>query len=201
SEDRRSQDDEMASEEKLVLKLRRLLTRRSYRSRAGLRADAVPALDWSQRASFHHDFERAVRRLEADGTIDGWPTSVEWHRKQVSRGAILRAIAEFDRNGRAETLARHGFRRALDYVILYEGKEYDSKALYAIAYGLEYPDDPPLRDRAGFSGGLTITRKLEREGFRIKRLRSQADAALKREGARAWIVRAGRNGENEDLEI
>jgi cold shock CspA family protein/MoxR-like ATPase len=189
---------EVDPEPELTSKIRRVLKRRSYRSRAGLRADVVPGMG-VDRARFHRCFEEAVDSLERDGTIKEWPTFVEWSRKQVPRGAVLRAIAEFDRHGRDETLQLHGFRRALDYVVVYEGKEYDSKALYAIAYGLHYPHDPPLRDQQGFSGGVHVTRKLEREGFKIKRLRAQADAALAREGARAWIVRAGQRGENEDL--
>lgn len=186
-------------EDELTAKIRGALKVRSYRSRAGLRADIASGRLGGDRALFHHSVEAAIDRLEEDGTIEKWPTMVEWSRKQVSRGAVLKAIAEFDQNGRAETLSRHGFRRALDYVVVHKGKEYDSKALYAIAYRLQYPEDPPLRDQPGFSGGVTVVRKLEREGFRIKRLRSQADDALARDGARAWIVRAGQRGENEDL--
>ncbi|HEX8689253.1 MAG TPA: AAA family ATPase [Solirubrobacterales bacterium] len=191
------------SVDELVPRIRRALKRRAYRTPAGLRADVAPMeAVGGRRASFHRSFDEAIVQLEEEGAISGWPMSGgvnEWSRKQVPRGAVLRAIAEFDRNGREETLARHGFRRALDYVVVHEGKEYDSKALYAIAYGLRYPDDPPLRNQPGFSGGVAVVRKLEREGFKIKRLRAQADAALAREGARAWIVRAGQHGENEDI--
>lgn len=187
------------SVDELMARIRRALKQRSYRSRAGLRSDLAPGALGSDRAEFHRSVETAIDRLEENGTIKEWPTIVEWSRRQVSRGAVLRAIAEFDQNGREETLRRHGFRRALDYVVVHQGKEYDSKALYAIAFGLQYPEDPPLRDQPGFSGGVAVARKLEREGFRVKRLRSQADDALAREGARAWIVRAGQNGENEDL--
>lgn len=191
---------ERISVDELEAKIRRALKRRSYRSPAGLRADVGPiGAAGRYRAPFHRNFDEARLRLESDGTITGWPTSVEWSRRQVSRGAMLRAIEEFDRNGRDKTLAKHGFGRALDYVVVHQGKEYDSKALYAIAYGIEYPKDPPLRDQKGFSGGIALTRKFELEGFKIKRLRAQADAALARDGARAWIVRAGQQGENEDL--
>ena len=187
----------------LIAKIRQALRVRSFGSKAALRAYvAPPEAVGDNRAPFHRAFNDAVTSLEVEETITGWPTPselVEWHRKQVSRGAVLRAIEEFDRNGRDETLAHHGFGRALDYVVVYEGKEYDSKALYAIAYGLDHPNDPPLRDRRGFSGGFALARKLEREGFKIRKLRAQADSALAREGARAWIVRAGQHGENEDL--
>jgi hypothetical protein len=183
-------------------RIRQALRRQSFQSPSGLRAYVVPGGMWGDSHVFHSTFEEALSRLERDGTINEWPTSpVAGHisRRDISRESVLRAIAEFDREGRDETLARHGFRRAIDYVVVHEGREYDSKALYAIAYGLQFPHDPPLREQRGFSGGVAVTRRLEALGFKVKRLRAQADAALARENARAWIVRAGRHGENEDL--
>lgn len=187
----------------LMNRISRALRQRSYSSPAALRAAVVPPdAVGTNRGLFHRAFNEAVVRLEEDGMITGWPTAErggEWSKKEISRESVLAAIAEFDRVGRDETLAFHGFRRALDYVVVLDDREYDSKALYAVAYGLQYPHDLPLREQRGFSGGVNLTRKLERLGFRVKKLRAQADAALTREGARAWIVRAGQQGENEDL--
>jgi hypothetical protein len=193
-----------------------LLKSATYPNRAALRAALVthgaPVTD-SRR--FHGDFDRAMRQLLSTGAVAETATGIQawdgpsshrplvevsrdWSRNPVARRSVLAAIAEFDREGRDRTLARHGFRRALDYVVVHEGKEYDSKALYGIAYGIEYPQEAPIRDR-GLSGGVAVTRKLEALGFTIKRLRFPADAALTRPDARAWIIRAGRDGENEDL--
>jgi MoxR-like ATPase len=193
-----------------------LLKSAAYPNRAALRAALVTHdVPITNSRSFHGAFDRAMTRLLSSGAIAqtatgihvwGGPQSAkpqedvsrDWSRNPVSRDSVLAAIAEFDREGRDETLARHGFRRALDYVVVHEGNEYDSKALYGIAYGIEYPDEAPIRDR-GLSGGTAVTRKLEALGFTIKRLRFPADAALTRPNARAWIIRAGREGENEDL--
>ncbi|HSS05322.1 MAG TPA: cold shock domain-containing protein [Solirubrobacterales bacterium] len=175
----------------------------SFTSPATLRAAVAPqAAVGVNRTPFHRAFDEALERLELNGTIAGWPTpdrTEHWSGRSLRRESVLAAIDEFDRSGRKQTLSNHGFRKALDYVVLHEGNEYDSKALYAIAYGLQYPQDPPLREQPGFSGGVALVKAFEELGFRIKRLRAKADAALTREGARAWIVRAGRRGENEDL--
>lgn len=175
----------------------------SFTSPAALRAAVAPqAAVGVNRAPFHRAFDEALDRLKSDGTIAGWPTpdrTEHWSGRNLRRDSVLAAIAEFDRNGRKQTLSNHGFGKALDYVVLHGGAEYDSKALYALAYGLQYPQDPPLREQPGFSGGIALVKAFEELGFRVKRLRAQADAALTREDARAWIVRAGRRGENEDL--
>jgi cold shock CspA family protein len=179
------------------------LQMQSFTSPAALRAAVAPqAAVGANRAPFHRAFDEALNRLELNGIISAWPTAdrtEHWSGRNLRRESVLAAIDEFDRNGRKQTLSKHGFRKALDYVVLHEANEYDSKALYAIAYGLQYPQDPPLREQPGFSGGVALVKAFEELGFRVKRLRAQADAALTREGARAWIVRAGRRGENEDL--
>ena len=58
------------------------------------------------------------------------------------------------------------FGRALDYVVEYEGETFDAKALYGIAYGLQYPDEEPIRNR-GLQGGRE--RQPEARGARLRR--------------------------------
>lgn len=124
----------------------------------------------------------------------------DWAKKPISRESVLAAIDEFDREGRDQTLKKHGFRRALDYVVELNGKEYDSKALYGIAYGIEYPDEDPIRLR-GLQGGGTVARRLTDLGFNVIR-RSESDAATSVSTAvHVWIVRAGREGRDEQLAI
>lgn len=48
--------------------------------------------------------------------------------------AVNKAIAEFDKLGRARFLKDHGFRGARDYFLRVNGKNYDSKAIAAVAY-------------------------------------------------------------------
>jgi MoxR-like ATPase len=119
----------------------------------------------------------------------------DWARKRLSRESVHSAIAEFDRNGRDETLKRHGFRRALDYVVVHDGRKYDSKALYGIAYGIEHPDEEPIRTR-GLQGGQPVIGRLEELGFEV---RSEKGASP--EGTRVWLIRAGRQGLYEELAL
>lgn len=75
----------------------------------------------------------------------------------VLRGDVLRAIAEHDRLGEDACHARYGFGRARTYRIVYEGRQYASKAVLGAAAGLaasefsggEGPTAPVLR-RLGF---------------------------------------------------
>jgi MoxR-like ATPase len=140
------------------------------------------------------------RKIAVSDTVINQPPG-DWAAKPVSRESVLAAIAEFAREGRDETLSRHGYRRALDYVVLHEGREYDAKALYGIAYGIEYPDDEPLRNR-GLQGGAAVNRRLEELGFEIASRRSAArDVSEVSTGGRVWLIRAGRDGKYEQLAI
>jgi hypothetical protein len=47
----------------------------------------------------------------------------------LTRPAVLAAIEEHDRLGREDFLHRYGFGPARDYRLLFDGREYDSKAI------------------------------------------------------------------------
>lgn len=123
----------------------------------------------------------------------------DWADLAVDRDAVLRAIEEFRRNGRDETLRAHGFKRALDYVVSYDGEELDAKALYGVAFGYAHPDEEPARHR-GLQGGGQLVKLLQDLGFEVQRKRggppSPDEAAH-----RVWIVRAGREGRYEQLAL
>src|SRR4051794_35840049 len=53
----------------------------------------------------------------------------------ITRQAVLDAIAEFDRLGRDAFLDTYRFGRALSYFVEQDGKLYDSKALAGYAHG------------------------------------------------------------------
>jgi hypothetical protein len=55
--------------------------------------------------------------------------------RDITREAILAAIAEYDRLGQDEFLSRHGFDRARSYLLIHDGKAYDSKAIVGVAHG------------------------------------------------------------------
>jgi len=124
------------------------------------------------------------------------PAPQDWRQNSVSRESVLAAIAEFDAGDRDHVLRAYGYGRARDYVVVCDGREYDSKALYGIAYSIEYPDEPPIKDR-GFQGGPLPTSRLRDLGFEVRSLRDVRSEA--RPEARAWIIRAGADGENEDV--
>ena len=55
----------------------------------------------------------------------------------TSREAVLQAIAEFDDLGREELLRKFGSKHAKWWMLVHSGKEYDSKAIYGVAAGIE----------------------------------------------------------------
>src|SRR5690242_5428264 len=69
----------------------------------------------------------------------------------ITRGAVLAAIAEFDRLGRDAFLEKYGFDSSRRYWLLYNGARYDSKAIAGAAHG-HLPGRSPLAAQ-DFSGG------------------------------------------------
>ncbi|MGW0698024.1 hypothetical protein ACWD0A_01510 [Streptomyces sp. NPDC002867] len=86
----------------------------------------------------------------------------------ITRSEILQAAAECDRLGRDPFLQRYGFGRARSYLLLIDGKEYDSKAVVGAAHGY-LPGQEPLRARdARLSGGHEHAAELLRNlGFPV----------------------------------
>ncbi|CAL9516304.1 hypothetical protein SUDANB108_03770 [Streptomyces sp. enrichment culture] len=92
------------------------------------------------------------------------------HRGAISRESVLKAIAEHDELGREAFLARYGFGKALSYVLVHEGREYDSKAIAGVAHkwdqGAVLPSDK-------FSGGKDHAAAwLKRLGFKVKAVKN-----------------------------
>jgi hypothetical protein len=52
----------------------------------------------------------------------------------LTRSAVLAAIEEYDRLGREDFLRRYGFGPARDYRVMFNGGEYDSKAIAGVAH-------------------------------------------------------------------
>jgi 5-methylcytosine-specific restriction endonuclease McrA len=87
--------------------------------------------------------------------------------RDITRQAVLAAIAEYDQVGQEAFLSRYSFDRARLYVLVHHGKSYDSKAIVGAAHGY-LPGEPPLA--AGkFSGGeATVGRLLRKLGFTVQ---------------------------------
>jgi len=84
-----------------------------------------------------------------------------------SRAAVLRALAEYDRIGQDAFLEHYGFGRARHYLLVHDGRAYDSKAIAGAAHGYQFPKLGPLR-AADFSGGeATVASKLRSLGFEV----------------------------------
>ena len=69
----------------------------------------------------------------------------------VGQRHVRQAIREFDQLGQDEFLARYGFGRARAYLLVIDGKTYDSKAILGVAY--RFATGRPLRPE-DFSGGI-----------------------------------------------
>ena len=94
----------------------------------------------------------------------------------ITRNAVLEAIGEYDRIGQDSFLERYGFDRARQYLLVHDGKRYDSKAIVGAAHGF-LPGEQPLTP-GEFSGGeATVGRLLRRLGFTV-----QVGDALSAEG-------------------
>ena len=76
---------------------------------------------------------------------------------EITEESVLKAIAEFDKIGRTEFLAKYGFKKALDFFVIHKGRYYDSKALAGAAHGYLGRSKNPLPKEV-FSGGEASVR-------------------------------------------
>jgi hypothetical protein len=98
----------------------------------------------------------------------------------LTRPAVLAAIDEHDRLGRDAFLRRYGFGPVRDYRLLFDGREYPSKAIAGVAHQFTAPRAEPLT-AAEFSGGRdTVKRTLERGAEGPQRDRCAHHAVMKR---------------------
>lgn len=88
--------------------------------------------------------------------------------KDVTADGVRRAIAEFDAIGRDAFLAKYGFGRSRAYKLVFEDREYDSKAIVGAAHGLSGERFEPLTADAFSGGDATVRTLLERLGFEVR---------------------------------
>jgi 5-methylcytosine-specific restriction enzyme A len=87
--------------------------------------------------------------------------------EDITRQAVLAAIAEYDRVGQPAFLSRYGFDPARLYTLVYDGRSYDSKAVVGAAHGF-LPGEKPLAARQFSGGEATVGRLLRRLGFTVQ---------------------------------
>lgn len=85
----------------------------------------------------------------------------------ITRGAVLAAIAEYDQLGQEEFLRRYGFDQARQYVLVHDGKRYDSKAIVGVAHGF-LPGKAALAADEFSGGRATVGQLLARLGFHVE---------------------------------
>jgi 5-methylcytosine-specific restriction protein A len=83
-----------------------------------------------------------------------------------NREDVMKAVAEFDRFGRGAFLDRYGFGKARDYLLIVDGREYDSKAIWGAAH--QYSEGGRALRSDEFSGGKSAAvSELRRLGFEV----------------------------------
>ena len=79
----------------------------------------------------------------------------------------MSAIQEFDLIGRYVFLKKYGYRKAVSYLLVHNGREYDTKAIIGVAFGYQYNKTPLTNNE--FSGGkATVEKALIRMGFKVE---------------------------------
>ncbi|CAL9289257.1 HNH endonuclease [Streptomyces sp. NPDC050585] len=87
-------------------------------------------------------------------------------RVAITQEAVLKAIAEYDRLGPDRFLEKYGFKKARSYVVVHDGRQYDSKAIAGVAH--QWDHGRPLKPDE-FSGGREhAVAWLEQAGFQVK---------------------------------
>jgi len=77
-------------------------------------------------------------------------------------------LDEFDALGQASFLARYGYGPAKRYFLERDGRLYDSKAIFGVALGYEYPERGYVRNNEFSGGESTVIPALEGLGFQIR---------------------------------
>lgn len=97
-------------------------------------------------------------------------------RAPITRDGVQNAVAEFDALGRAAFLERYGFSPARDYFLVHEGRQYDSKAVVAVAYKWASSGEGRALTAKELSGGKDHAAKLLRSlGFTVMGADRNAD--------------------------
>jgi len=85
----------------------------------------------------------------------------------TSRGAVLKAI-DLSRKWDVTTFFGTTDSRARAYFLTYEGQDYDSKAILAVAHAFQFPVKGPLEYHQFHGGKGAVKPKLESLGFMVQ---------------------------------
>jgi 5-methylcytosine-specific restriction protein A len=87
--------------------------------------------------------------------------------RDITREAVLASVDEHDRLGQEEFLGKYGYDRARSYLLVQDGKVYDSKAIVGVAHGF-LPGQRALTAREFSGGEATVGRLLRSLGFTVE---------------------------------
>jgi 5-methylcytosine-specific restriction enzyme A len=115
-----------------------------------------------------HELAESIRAKVAAGEpLEPRLTRQAVSLNDITRDAVLKAMDDYDTLGQSEFLDIYGFRPARSYVLVHNGKRYDSKAIVGVAYG--YLPGKEVLTAAEFSGGeATVGRLLRGLGFTVQ---------------------------------
>ena len=104
--------------------------------------------------------------------------------EDLTRDAVLKAIADFDKKGSEEFFRHHVIRRSRSYFIRYKGQECDMKGVTRVALGL-ISGRQATRGKIG--GSAKVKRRLESGDIRIKVVHNEeSEVQTRKEGRRYW---------------
>jgi len=109
--------------------------------------------------------------------------TVEVAGRTVSRGDIIRVIAEIEDLGRVRFLRRYGYREASRFVLRVNGKSYPSKAVLGVAAG--------LKPSEFFGGARGAAGSLARLGFNVRNAATGAKASRELDSLRRACEKEG----------
>jgi 5-methylcytosine-specific restriction enzyme A len=89
----------------------------------------------------------------------------------VTRADVVRAAEEYDRLGQDAFLSQYGFGKATAYLLVHDGRSYDSKAILGVAYLFASGRKITPHDfSGGVHGAAAVLRNL---GFEVRNVRDR----------------------------
>lgn len=109
-------------------------------------------------------------RLHDHDAVSARPYAFVMRKGAITPESVLKALTEHDELGREAFLAKYGFGEAQSYVVIYNGREYDSKAIAGVAHRWDHGRALAPRE---FSGGKDhAVAWLKRAGFQIRAIKN-----------------------------
>jgi MoxR-like ATPase len=115
----------------------------------------------------------------------------------IANEYVEAAIEECDALGREVFAKTYGFGPSTKFPLIFDGQEYDSKAIAGRAYALAHPEENLQAWTVGLQGGL----RPGNAGYLLQDKGYEIDDRSRPGGPDAWVIRAGEHGEGEALAL